>query len=251
VLVTGLVNERSLLEVISLLNPVTTEHELIRVGSDGDGGYLIPNDLEGISACFSPGVADTADFESDIAKLGIPCFLADYSVSSSPIFNDLFDFEKKYLGVKNDNVYMRLEDWIKNKVVDGSEFILQMDIEGAEYRVILDTPLETLKKFRILVVEFHGIELMGSSTGFDMMYAVFEKISSLFDVVHIHPNNYTNPFQRGSILLPGVIEVTFLRSDRSSKKIPNHEFPHSLDVRNVAKKSDLVLPDIWHSNVAE
>jgi hypothetical protein len=38
------------------INPVITEHELMRLGADHDGGYLIPNDLDGITACFSPGV---------------------------------------------------------------------------------------------------------------------------------------------------------------------------------------------------
>ena len=43
--------------------PVKTEHELIRIGGSKDGGYLVPNDLSGIQACFSPGVSDLADFK--------------------------------------------------------------------------------------------------------------------------------------------------------------------------------------------
>ncbi len=70
-------------EFLSTIRPVETEHPLIRVGGDGDGGYLIPNDLEGIAACFSPGVATTADFEAGMAARGIRCFLADASVEAS------------------------------------------------------------------------------------------------------------------------------------------------------------------------
>lgn len=31
---------------------------LIRLGGNSGGGYIIPDDLENISACFSPGVSD-------------------------------------------------------------------------------------------------------------------------------------------------------------------------------------------------
>ena len=34
--------------------------ELVRVGGENDGGYLVPNNFENIQYCFSPGVADTA-----------------------------------------------------------------------------------------------------------------------------------------------------------------------------------------------
>ena len=62
----------------SSVSPISTNHKLIRIGREGDGGYLIPNDLEGIEVCFSPGVEGTADFERDLANRGIKCFFADY-----------------------------------------------------------------------------------------------------------------------------------------------------------------------------
>ena len=80
------------------VSPVATEHQLVRIGGSADGGYLVPDDLAGISALFSPGVADTADFESVFAARGVPCFLADYSVDAPPVSSPLFHFEKKYLG---------------------------------------------------------------------------------------------------------------------------------------------------------
>src|SRR5947209_3762865 len=87
-----------ILDFLSLVRPVKTNHDLIRIGGDTDGGYLVPNDFENIDICFSPGVSEVADFEADLAKRGIKCFLADYSVQAPPISNALFDFEKKYLG---------------------------------------------------------------------------------------------------------------------------------------------------------
>ena len=45
-----------IVEVFQLLKPKASKTPLIRIGGDGDGSYLVPDDLEGITACFSPGV---------------------------------------------------------------------------------------------------------------------------------------------------------------------------------------------------
>jgi len=39
-------------QFFNLVKPVKTNHDLIRVGGQVDGGYLIPDDLEGIETCF-------------------------------------------------------------------------------------------------------------------------------------------------------------------------------------------------------
>ncbi len=53
---------------IKSLHPIKTEHELVRWGAKHDGGYLIPNDFEGIRALFSPGVGDESTFEEDFYR---------------------------------------------------------------------------------------------------------------------------------------------------------------------------------------
>ncbi|WQT27356.1 hypothetical protein E5A80_05180 [Helicobacter pylori] len=53
---------------IKSLHPIKTEHELVRWGAKHDGGYLIPNDFEGIRALFSPGVGDESAFEEDFYR---------------------------------------------------------------------------------------------------------------------------------------------------------------------------------------
>ncbi|WQT17254.1 hypothetical protein FNE54_05070 [Helicobacter pylori] len=53
---------------IKSLHPIKTEHELVRWGAKHDGGYLIPNDFEGIRALFSPGVGGESAFEEDFYR---------------------------------------------------------------------------------------------------------------------------------------------------------------------------------------
>ncbi len=55
-------------ELINKLRPISCDKTLIRLGPKGDGGYLVPDDLEGIVACFSPGVGSISKFEKDCTE---------------------------------------------------------------------------------------------------------------------------------------------------------------------------------------
>ena len=100
--------------LVERLHPITTDKELIRIGGEGDGGYLVPDDLGGIVACFSPGVGAVASFEATLVARGIPCYLADACVAGPPILDTLIHFDKKFLGVVNDDRSMTLDAWVKN-----------------------------------------------------------------------------------------------------------------------------------------
>jgi hypothetical protein len=52
----------TLRDLLTRVRPVKTNFDLIRLGSKNDGGYLVPDDLDGIVACFSPGVSRIANF---------------------------------------------------------------------------------------------------------------------------------------------------------------------------------------------
>jgi hypothetical protein len=221
---------------------------LIRIGGDADGGYLVPDDLNGIKSCFSPGVADTASFESDMITRGIKCYLADYSVEVAPVQNELVEFEKKYLGPSENEIYMTLENWVARKCPDDHDMILQMDIEGAEYGVIFDTSGETLKKFRIIVIEFHKLDSLIQKAGFELIDLTFTKLLKYFDIVHIHPNNVHEIRSYKRYEIPPIIEVTFLRKDRISSKEFTESFPHPLDVTNNLSRNDIRLPACWYQS---
>ena len=75
-----------------LRNILVYKTNLIRLGAKNDGGYLVPDDLDNISCCFSPGVDSTIYFEKDLAKKKIPSYLLDSSIDKLPETNDLFHF---------------------------------------------------------------------------------------------------------------------------------------------------------------
>lgn len=238
-------NPRLVGQFISSIRPKTTNIELVRFGGDHDGGYLIPDDLEGVAACFSAGVGNVADFECDMANRGIRCFLADYSVDAPPVKNNLFDFEKKYIGTQNDSMTMTLQEWVGTKAPQSGDLILQMDIEGAEYGVLMDSSTDILKRFRIMALEFHRLDAICARDGIEIIALTFQKLLKHFEVVHIHPNNLLKPVNYRGYEIPPCLEFTFLRRDRISNQRSTSAFPHPLDRANVPEIRDYALPRCW------
>lgn len=235
-----------LLEFIKTLRPIETEYQLIRVGGPNDGGYLIPNDLNGIKYCFSPGVSDVADFEIQLSKIGIKSYLADYSVENPPNSETNFIFLKKFLGSLNSEKYIRLEDWVKSLDEVDENMILQMDIEGFEYEVLSDTPREILNRFRIIVVEFHNLNKLFENFSNQVIKQVFNKLLKDFHVVHIHPNNCCRVHEYNKIKIPELLEFTFLRKDRVSSFNLVKNLPNKLDRKNVLNHKDILMDKIWY-----
>ena len=79
----------------------------------GDGGYLLPDDLNGIEVCFSPGVGKISKFENELAGRGIRCFLADFSVDEPGDLDPMCTFDKKVVGPYNNERYFTLESWVE------------------------------------------------------------------------------------------------------------------------------------------
>jgi hypothetical protein len=221
---------------------------MIRIGGGADGGYLLPDDLDGIEYCFSPGVSTVSNFEDELADRGIRSFLADYSVDGPPISRPEFTFDKKFLGATDNDPFITLGSW-KEKYLQqySGDLLLQMDIEGSEYPVILNTPDALLDQFRILVVEFHYLNELFDPFGFQMLSACFDKLLKSFHVVHLHPNNCEGfgSVRCGDIEIPRLMEFTFLNKRRASQVKPLKRFPHPLDAPNVPRP-DLKLPACWY-----
>lgn len=243
---TPLTDNRDIQALLNLLRPMKSDKDLVRLGPKGEGGYLIPDGLEGISACFSPGVGQYSGFELDCAKRGMQVFMTDYSVQGPAVHHENFHFNKKFLGaVQNENT-ITLDGWVGSSIPDSHpDLILQMDIEGAEYEVLLSTPENLMKRFSIIAIEFHSLKLLWSRPFFLLASQAFRKLMQTHVCVHNHPNNINPAKTIGNITIPSVTEMTFLRKDHATKLSPATVFPHPLDCDNSSKKS-LPLPVCWY-----
>ena len=66
---------------MSFLRPHPSPFRFLRIGDDSDGGYLVPDDLDEITGCVSPGVGQTFSFEDSMSSFGIQSLSIDKSAS--------------------------------------------------------------------------------------------------------------------------------------------------------------------------
>jgi hypothetical protein len=234
--------KRELQSLFLRLKPQTNGFELLRIGGVGDGGYLVPDDLEGIEACFSAGSDKVMLFESDLAQsYGIKSYILD-KIEKKPVeLTELQMYREGWLGTVTDGENITLQDWLREtNHHDSVDLMLQMDIEGAEYPTLLNTSTAVLESFRIIVIEFHGLDYFVNYNDFKSKYLpVFEKLLNGFDVVHFHANNCCGYWRVQDFDFPRVVEITFHRKNRRLKMLEDALTPNVLDMRNVPSRKDI------------
>lgn len=244
---TTLTDKGTLQSLVRKLFPISPGKELIRLGPEGDGGYLVPDDLAGIEACFSPGVGLISGFEKDCAALGMKVFLADRSIEQPTESHDLFYFTKKYIGATTSDEFMTVDDWVTSSLPgSNADLILQIDIEGYEYETFLSMSDTLIRRFRIIVAEFHYLEQLWNWPFFRLASRTFEKVLQTHTCIHIHPNNNKSLLNKGGLSIPPVAEFTFFRNDRICNPSYANVFPHPLDFDNT-NYPHFPLPKCWHS----
>ena len=122
---------------------------------------MVPDDLNGISMCLSPGVSNIMDFEIQLlAEYNIPSILIDASVEEPVLPSERMQFRSSFVGPFELENFITIELLCKELLERNFQppYMLQMDIEGFEYSTLLATSLETLMNFRISILEFHNLE---------------------------------------------------------------------------------------------
>lgn len=247
-LVSKKTNKNQLITLIKSLAPVAPDGiPLIRMGSEYDGGYLIPDDLDGIQACFSPGVGNLIDFELDCQNRGMVVFLADNTIDGNNLPLDKFHYTNKNIASYTNETLMTIDDWVNTSgVTESSDLLLQMDIEGSEYAALANMSDTLQKRFRIIALEFHGLHNLWNQDYFIIAAEVFSKLLETHHCVHIHPNNCDTYVEKEGVKIPITAEFTFIRKDRVNTFEKVKTMPHPLDTDNAPELPSLVLPKIWY-----
>lgn len=234
-------------QVLDLVRPERVPLALVRIGPPTDGGYLVPDDFEGIDGVISPGVGDLSEFEYFFAQKGTSCTLIDATVEKPSIAHPGFRFLKKMLGSREDKEFTTLTAIVEESYADSEHLLLQMDIEGAEWAALTATSLEVLKQFRILVVEFHDIAArLRFEDSLQETADLFNRLTQFHTPVHFHPNNYGGGLGIGTEILPDVFELTLLRNDRIGELRGHAPLPHPLDAENAGiTRSPGIYPSWW------
>jgi len=209
-------SKSELKEVLTMLQPrqLPANISLIRVGHKSDGGYALPNCLTNISACISPGVGPSVSFEMDLfEKYGIKSHLLDSTVNKINS-NFVLSYTEKLLSHITNEKYISFNDWCAGlEISTNNRYILQMDIEGAEYESILSVSDKYMDAFDVVVLELHSIDHIASKVFFNIFKMFLTKLLKFHHVVHIHPNTNSKTDFVNGVEVDRTIEVTLLHKN--------------------------------------
>jgi len=136
----------------------------------------------------------------------------------------------------------QLEDSGNMNVADRS-LLLKIDVEAAEWKIFAEEPVENMRKFREIVVEYHWINKVEDH---ELYAEAVKKIEDAgFAVAHIHGNNYGGGLQEfGEYKIPNVIEVTYVQKPEKgcAAHIPYHLPLDEANDANSPELGDAVLP---------
>jgi hypothetical protein len=235
-------------DVVRALSPLDiAESRYTRVGRQYDGGYVMLDHFPNTTtAAYSFGVSDDVTWDEQIADRGIPVFLYDHTIPSLPKTHPLFTFVRTGVcGFKRGKNLMTLEECLANNGhAKATDLLLKIDVEGCEWDVFAQTPIEVMQKFQQIVIEFHGLTgAVYNPNSFREVISVLEKINLTHQSVHVHGNCACITVAIRRLILPDLLEVTYVRrSDFSQRLVPNQRvFPTDIDQPTFAESPDIHL----------
>ena len=196
---------------------------------------MIPKDLSGVKALFSPGVGENIEFDLEIASRGIPVYLADNSVDLDVSSFPLVNFRKQHLAVIDSTDEITLGYWMESSGFApnlSESFILQMDIEGAEWEIGKNLDPQTLGRFKVILVEVHELQKVFTKAGLEEVSSWIDRLTTTHKIVNAHINNGDLLVTYCGISVPPLVELVFLRDDCFSVLEEEEEIPHPLETPN-------------------
>jgi len=191
-----------------------------RFGEPNDGGYMTCMDAMppgAVRAAYSLGVEHHDQWSDDVArKLKVPVNQFDCTVSVGPPCADCTFFPKciRSEDGKNDGFPGRSVTMGKALDMSGQaeapdrSLLLKMDIEGSEWPILVAENKDLLRKFRQIIIEFHGLDQEARHPTYVQALSTLREAG--FHVAHIHGNNYAGMYNIAGYRLPNVLEVTYV-----------------------------------------
>ena len=238
--------KKDISRLLKNLLPYKTGYELIRLGEDNDGGYLIPNDILGIKKNYSVGVGNLTQFEKDLEKkFSIISNMIDTNEVNEGILPKKSKFLKRKMSLISSSEELSINDWLDH---EKDEVIFKMDIEGDEYLTLSSISDENMNKIRVLIVEIHDLRHLRNYFFFKTFDKVFTKLKKTFYICHLHANNSSKITNIGGFDIPDMLELTLIRKNRVKNfKSEFSKLPNALDQKTVLNKKEIYIDKKWYS----
>ena len=221
-------------------------YDFVRVGRLNDGGYAMLDDFSDKMSAYSFGISDDMSWDVQINEMsGMNVHMYDHTIPCSPGYHKGCFFNRIGLGVTDDKEknLKSLETVLTDngELSEDRDLIMKMDIECAEWDVLGEMPESILKRFRQIVVEFHGMISDNDGSTFEKRLSVLRKLNNTHQVAWVHGNNCTGAVGNEEMTMPLSIEVLYLNRDCYEFTDENAELPLVIDMPNMPGRKDFDL----------
>lgn len=213
-------------------------HAKRRVGREGDGGYVMLDDLQRAGAAISFGVGQEVTWDLELADLGLEVHQFDHTIDAPPAEHPRVQFHRRKVVPVAEDSGVSLAQAV---ALAGPECLVKMDIEGDEWPVIAAASEADLGMAAQLVCEFHDFHRAHDDSWYACAMACLTKLNAVFDLVHVHANNYGRLLCAGNVPFPEILEVTFVNKRIYPTCETSELFPTRLDAPNRPDLPDIIL----------
>lgn len=208
--------------------------ELERFGEKNDGGYLLcGNLLTSVKSAYSYGIAGYDGWGCAVStRLKVPTHQYDCFDSTRPACpGGDTQFHSECIGPdattdKDGRPFDTLEHQIATNGDAGKQLVIKIDVEGAEWNSLMQTPDAVLERIDQIAIELHDFD-----RDVNRFIAVVTRLKEFFHVAHLHFNNYS--CIRGLEPFPAqAYEVLFVSKRLAKVDGPGATRPNPLDAPN-------------------
>lgn len=228
------------------------EIPLIRLGREGDGGYLVSKEaITNADVLLGYGVQDDISFEEDFSKTynkpsyGFDCGSKEIK-TTTPLTHFISECIATDKFLYNSTSSMKVSSFsqqIKNLNLEDKKIFIKMDIEGSEYEALPEI-ISNSDNITGIVMELHLVEEVENS--FNKALELVKSLNEKFYLVNIHGNNcgwetFTSKNLKGR--MPRLLELSYINKNLVSKANidPNQLHPSKADLPTCKNKNELVF----------
>ncbi len=195
-----------------------------------------------VAGAVSIGIGGDVSWDLALADRGINVYQYDHTVPYPPLSHPRFHFHPVGIGGSDDIKVQSLERIVADIPVAG-DLVLKMDVEGAEWTAFSAAPSRVMERFSQIVVEVHD-PLAGSCADRAHRLRVLRRLRRTHQVVHVHANNYAAVESFEGIVVPSVLEVTWLRRSRTPFVTSREPLPAVEDAPNDPLRPEIAMSAI-------
>lgn len=228
---------------LRLLKPQSVVgYEKKRVGSLGDGGYVMLDDFSSITTAISAGIGRDVSWDLEMARKGIQVFQFDHTVAAPPASHGNFEFRReKFRAGTEPGDGVTLGQVIPAKKGASAQTICKMNIEGSEWQILQSASKEELRAVKQFAIEFHDVSHFTETGWRRVAEEALGELVKTHQCIHVHGNSAGGFAVVGGVPFPQFFEATFVLREAYRFEDCRDVFPTQIDRPNLAHRSDVYL----------